>query len=143
MTKPPHATYEVGYGKPPRHTQFKPGQSGNPNGRPKGSPPADELFLKEAARLMKIESGGKIETISRIEVVVRQLFKTAAHGDLRAINLVLATFTRLSVSEGDASGNAPDDAVVDPSMPDDEVIQRMLQRFTHHLPKLATSDAAE
>ena len=26
--------YEVGYGKPPKHTQFKRGQSGNPNGRP-------------------------------------------------------------------------------------------------------------
>ena len=28
--------YEVGYGKPPKNTQFQPGQSGNPKGRPKG-----------------------------------------------------------------------------------------------------------
>ena len=28
-------SYEVGYGKPPKHTQFKKGQSGNPKGRPK------------------------------------------------------------------------------------------------------------
>jgi hypothetical protein len=28
--------YHVGYGRPPRHTQFKPGRSGNPAGRPKG-----------------------------------------------------------------------------------------------------------
>ena len=26
--------YEVGYGKPPKQSQFQPGQSGNPNGRP-------------------------------------------------------------------------------------------------------------
>jgi Family of unknown function (DUF5681) len=31
------ADYEVGYGKPPRHTRFKKGQSGNPRGRPNGS----------------------------------------------------------------------------------------------------------
>ena len=29
--------YEVGYGKPPKSTQFKPGRSGNPKGRTKGS----------------------------------------------------------------------------------------------------------
>ena len=27
--------YEIGYGKPPKQTRFKPGQSGNPRGRPK------------------------------------------------------------------------------------------------------------
>ena len=30
------APYEVGYGRPPRHSQFRPGESGNPGGRPKG-----------------------------------------------------------------------------------------------------------
>ena len=32
---PPSDPYKVGYGKPPRHSQFKKGQSGNPQGRPK------------------------------------------------------------------------------------------------------------
>ena len=29
--------FEVGFGRPPRSTRFKPGQSGNPNGRPRGA----------------------------------------------------------------------------------------------------------
>jgi hypothetical protein len=29
--------YSVGYGRPPKHTRFKPGRSGNPKGRPRGS----------------------------------------------------------------------------------------------------------
>ena len=32
----PDSDYEVGYKKPPKSTQFQPGQSGNPKGRPKG-----------------------------------------------------------------------------------------------------------
>jgi hypothetical protein len=34
---PNERDYEVGYGRPPRHTRFKPGRSGNPRGRPSGS----------------------------------------------------------------------------------------------------------
>ncbi|WP_345821102.1 DUF5681 domain-containing protein [Methylobacterium fujisawaense] len=36
--------YEVGYRKPPRHTQFKPGTSGNRRGRPRRSKNIDTLF---------------------------------------------------------------------------------------------------
>jgi hypothetical protein len=31
-----NSNYEIGYGKPPKHTQFKKGRSGNPNGRSRG-----------------------------------------------------------------------------------------------------------
>ena len=35
MAKKKKDDYEVGYGRPPKKTQFKKGQSGNPKGRPK------------------------------------------------------------------------------------------------------------
>jgi len=41
------AQYEVGYGRPPKATRFKPGCSGNPKGRPKGSK-APKTLLEEA-----------------------------------------------------------------------------------------------
>jgi len=45
------AGYETGYGKPPKAHQWKPGESGNPKGRPKGSRNKRglEAFLREGA----------------------------------------------------------------------------------------------
>lgn len=39
--------YEVGYGRPPTHTRFQPGKSGNPNGRPKGSKNTKTILMEE------------------------------------------------------------------------------------------------
>ena len=62
---PPEAArdYEVGYGKPPRHTRFKKGQSGNPRGRPSGSKNLKTL-LNEALneRVVVTEEGGRRNT---------------------------------------------------------------------------------
>ena len=62
------ANFEVGYGKPPAKTRFRPGQSGNPKGRPKGSknkskaPALNEermktILLEEAYRTIKVKEG--------------------------------------------------------------------------------------
>ena len=76
--------YDVGYGKPPMQTQFKPGKSGNPKGRHKGQPGFNELFLREAGRLVKVETPGGIQTCTRAEVVIRKLFNAANTGDLNS-----------------------------------------------------------
>ena len=55
----------VGYGRPPKQHQFKPGQSGNPKGRPKGAPTLQEIVAKEATKHVKIKQGDKI--VSRSE----------------------------------------------------------------------------
>ncbi len=41
--------YEVGYGKPPRHTRFQPGRSGNPRGRPKDTKNLKTDLIEELA----------------------------------------------------------------------------------------------
>ena len=44
---------EVGYRKPPMHTRFKPGQFGNPRGRPKGTKNLKTDLQEELGEKMK------------------------------------------------------------------------------------------
>ena len=107
-TRPSHASYEVGFGKPPVETRFKPGRSGNPGGRPRGSRnkaprPAlheerlKDIILEEAYRTISVtDVRGQIR-IPMAQAIVRSLAVNAAKGNQRAQRLfteLLATTER-------------------------------------------------
>jgi hypothetical protein len=74
----------VGYGRPPSHTQFKPGQSGNPKGRPKSS--RNLRTIIKAALMAKIvlrEGQGK-RSITKLEGVVLRQVESALKGNEKA-----------------------------------------------------------
>jgi hypothetical protein len=89
--------YSVGYGKPPLHTRFQRGRSGNPSGR-RGAPPATgadgpreehEILLRVMAEATTVVSaGGRRRTATREEAMWRALAERAAEGDVRAIKLL-------------------------------------------------------
>ena len=81
--------YAVGYGKPPRHTRFEQGRSGNPRGRPPGSKNLSTL-LSEALNepVIVTENGGR-RKITKREAIVTQLVNRSAKADLRAIQILL------------------------------------------------------
>lgn len=93
---PPDGDHEVGYAKPPVATRFKPGQSGNPRGRPKGSknklPYLNEERLKtivqmEAYRDIKVNDGTRQVTIPMAQAIIRSLAVGAAKGQQRSQRL--------------------------------------------------------
>lgn len=94
MTKPEvdnvKMEYEVGYGKPPKATQFKAGQSGNRKGRPKGSLNITASLEKELKSPVVITEGGRRKTVRKMDVIAKQLANKAASGDLKAASLVMA-----------------------------------------------------
>jgi Family of unknown function (DUF5681) len=81
--------YQVGYGKPPRHTRFKRGQSGNPRGRPREAKNLPTL-LTEALneRVIVAENEGR-RKITKREAIITQLVNRSAKADLRAIKILL------------------------------------------------------
>ncbi len=87
--------YEVGYKKPPKLTQFKPGQSGNGKGRPKNAKGLKADLREEMAERVTITENAKPVKISKQRLMVKSLVQKAAKGDVRAQNSVLELIIRV------------------------------------------------
>jgi Family of unknown function (DUF5681) len=108
------ASYEVGYRKPPRHTQFQKGQSGNPGGRPRR--PArrlEELALYEAYRTTVVMEDGHAMPMPAIQAVLRSQLQSAASGNVRAQRDILAMIQHIELVRDVLGSGSADDDVVD------------------------------
>jgi hypothetical protein len=99
-------TYTVGFKKPPKHTRFAKGHSGNPGGRPKGSQNLATILEKACRERIRVTINGKIRSLSKFEAAMLQLVNKAAAGDLKATNALFSWITGL--------GNFAQTAVANP-----------------------------
>ncbi|MFN3891262.1 MAG: DUF5681 domain-containing protein [Beijerinckiaceae bacterium] len=129
---PPSGAYKVGYGKPPKSGQFKPGQSGNPKGRPKKPPTTEELFLKEAARLVGVRVGDQITHMSRREALVRKVFQMALEGNLKAMTMLVPILFQGEVARAEREPGLETTPALDSVIaPDEQMLRRMFERFQY------------
>ena len=80
---------DAGYGKPPRHSRFKKGQSGNPKGRPRGSRNFSTDLKETLEKLIRITDHGKPRTVSTQLAALMRLREQALGGDARALDRLL------------------------------------------------------
>jgi hypothetical protein len=78
-------SYAVGYCRPPLHARFKPGQSGNPSGRRKGSENFKTLFHKILNEQIPLIDGDRSRKVSKGEAIMRRLVIGALKGDSRSL----------------------------------------------------------
>src|SRR5271170_4553096 len=103
---PPEAArdYVVGYGKPPLHSRFQKGRSGNPRGRPRGRKNMSTLLSDALNGSVVVVENGRRKKITKREAIVTQLVNKSASADLKATQIVLAMLRDLD-SRADGSAD--------------------------------------
>ena len=91
--------YNVGYKHPPKDTQFKPGQSGNPKGRPKGLKNLATDLKEELEEKITVTEGGNTLELSKQRAMLKTLMAKALKGDARASNTLIQLILGLEQSE--------------------------------------------
>jgi hypothetical protein len=115
--------YEVGYGKPPRHARFKPGESGNPRGRPRGSKNVFVLLDEELNQTVTINENGRRRRITKRAAVVKHMVNKTLSGDPRVLQILLSQLrSREAHAEADPSS-------ADMQEGDYEVIRHLEERL--------------
>jgi hypothetical protein len=87
--KPTPQDYDVGFRKPPKQTRFVKGQSGNPNGRPKGQRNWATVLHSILEQKVTVVENGRSKQVTKLEAATTQLVNKAAGGDTNAIRLLL------------------------------------------------------
>jgi hypothetical protein len=109
--------FEIGYGRPPRHTRFQPGMSGNPRGRVKGVCNLGTDVRRTLQTPVKLTEQGKPRRVSTQEAALLRLREKALMGDARSLDRLLE-LARLfnstidSTPGGDAMMSAEDQAIL-------------------------------
>jgi len=124
MPREKRRNYEVGYGKPPHHTQFKKGQSGNPRGRPCGSKNLKTLVNEVLNELLTITENGRRRKITKREAIVREVINNCSGTpDLRAVKIVFDLLRDIESQTEPASTETAFTAA------DEEVIKQLKARL--------------
>ena len=140
-TVPAPPESESGYGKPPEHSRFAPGKSGNPAGRPRGSRNLSVLTDKELDRIVTANIDGKPVRLQLRSLIVQKLALDAAKGNASARRTILQLEAQKAMAEEQAAAIATSAEPV--SGPADEAIlqryrQELFEEFQRHL--TASSD---
>ena len=110
----------VGYAKPPRAHQFKPGVSGNPRGRPKGRKNEATMLDELLFQRIPVRQGGRDLRMTVIEAIFRRLAEDSLKGNIKAAGFL---FNRLSAISSD---QPPQTELTDD---DQEVLQTYLKEY--------------
>ena len=117
-------TYEIGRGRPPVHSRFKPGQSGNPQGRRKGARNKRTVVEQALNKRITIREDGRKRSLSKFEVLVLTMLNKALQGDVKtqiALFGLLRSFGMI--------GEEPEPTATEPvTAHDDEIIADFLRR---------------
>jgi hypothetical protein len=132
--------YEVGYGKPPKHTRFKPGQSGNPKGRKPSSKNVMTLLEQTLFDTVKVRENGKVRHVPAILACLLNLRNQAIKSDPKAMDRYIRLATLFQSAQTESSSRTAPEAVDQAA---DLALLQELQRMLREDPANGVSFATE
>jgi hypothetical protein len=103
------ADYEIGRDKPPRSTQFKPGQSGNPGGRKKGSRNLKTIVKAILESEIVLTENGRPRKVPVLEALILRQVQEGLRGQLRAIESLIDRYERHAGQEVEQAEELPEE----------------------------------
>lgn len=102
--------YEVGYKRPPMHTRFKPGQCGNPRGRPPKYTSFTSQVREAMAQKVSVVENGRRKKLAKGEIIATGMVNRAAKGSVRDVATLIQLTNRFEVDEPSNAAAAITDA---------------------------------
>jgi hypothetical protein len=102
----------VGYGQPPRAHQFKPGESGNPNGRPQGAKSEATILQELFQHKITINERGTSRKITLLEGILRKIAEDCLKGNVKSFSFLLNRYHAITAGEPASPAMSEDDAKV-------------------------------
>jgi hypothetical protein len=125
MTFDKQPDYDVGYRKPPRHSRFAKGQSGNPRGRPPGAKNLKTLLSEALNETVIVSENGGRRKVTKRQAIITQLVNRSATADFRAIKILLDIVRDI---ERQTEPTTPETS--DFSEADEKVLEQIKARFS-------------
>jgi hypothetical protein len=118
--EPAESSYTVGYGKPPAHSRFKPGQSGNPKGKPKGRKSYRRIVAAVLNEKIAVNTPRGRKRMTKLEALIQTSMNHALKGDPKATDHILKIAREYGM--GDEVAEAIDAAAMNALREEDRTI---------------------
>jgi Family of unknown function (DUF5681) len=128
---PAEGTHRVGYGRPPLHSRFQPGQSGNPRGKPSGLLNLKTDLIKELNSFITVRIGNRTVRIKKSKALIKKIVSGALSNDVKA------TATLIQILRFDVMGQMQAEEEAPLTNNDEELLADWLQRQLGDLEKEA------